>query len=254
MKLSLKKFILLMLSTIITIIISGCSNIETGTDITLNRDGSTITTVRLSYDSSLNDIVGNGLLSTLLKDKEFEVSKQIESKRVIEEASITTEKLSFSEIAALIAKNSITKNNIIENEYINATIINKPGFFKNDYNVNVELKKDVFNEISLAVDKDISILGENNLSNYIGGNIKNSIGMIPYTLKISFPINISDSNSISQLDNNTLLWNYNLKDLTIGTSINFSFTAPNFITISIGIIIILIVLIIVIIKSFNKKK
>lgn len=254
MKTSLKKVILLIVSIIIALIISGCTNIKTETDIKLNKDGSTLTIVRLSYDSSLNDIVGDGLLSVTLKDKNFQTTKRIEGEMVIEEASITTAKLSFPEIAALISESSIKKNNTIENEYITATINNDSGFLKNNYTVNVELKKDIFNVISSAVDKEISVLGENVLSNYIGTNIKNTLGIIPYTLKISLPIDITNSNCSSQLDSNTLIWNYTLKDLTIGTSINFSFTTLNFVTVSIATIIILIVLIIVVIKSFSKKQ
>lgn len=254
MRISLKKVTLLLLSIITTLIISGCSNIETGTDININKDGSTLIIVRLSYDSSLNDLVGDGLLSVALENKDFEITKKIEGDKVIEEASIATEKLSFSEIATLVTESSIKKNTIIENEYVSATISNDFGFLKNNYDVYIELKKDIFNEISSAVDKEISVLGENILSSYIGSNIKNNLGVIPYNLKISFPIDITDSNSSSQLDNNTLIWNYTLKDLSVGTSINFSFTTLNFITILIGTIILIIIIIIIIVKSFNKKK
>lgn len=223
----------------------GCSNVKVRTDVNVNIDGSINSLFKVSYDKSLENIFNNGLIKSIIKDGNIEVEK-IKSGNVIEESvKYNTEKLSGKNIIGLIAASSFMKEKEIENDYVKIKIERKPGLLKNNFSVRIMAQEDYFNELEKTIDDKVI---ENALVKSIIGNAKTRVGEIPCEIKISLPFKIVDSNGSSQINNNEVLWEYNLMELSNGAEINFTFQAINIITLCCSIVILIIIVIVVVIK------
>lgn len=228
MRLKINKLIILALVLSSLIFFTGCVAVNVGQDITVNRDGSTSSVIRIEYDNSIEKVFPDGILSLAIKDEKFTFTKTAKDNLIIEEAEFKTAKLSTKEKLYLLG-GSLKKENNFQNEYLKIDISEKSSFFKNKYTIIAQPKIDLYNMISTSVDHEIGKLGANGLIDFVGSNLKETIGSVPYSLKLSLPVKITDSNATTQVNEKTVLWDYAVKDINESTILRLSFETPNFI-------------------------
>lgn len=253
MKLKINKLKLLALTIITLFIFTGCASVNVGQDITVNKNGSTSSIIRIQYDKSIEKIFPEGILPLAIKNKNFTFSKTVKGNFLIEEAELKTKKLSTKEKLYIALGGSFKKDNNFQNEYLKIDMNKKASFFKIEYTITAQPKMDLYNMIATSVDHEIGKLGANGFINFIGSNLKETIGSVPYSLKLSLPVKVTASNATTQIDEKTILWDYTVKDLNESTILSFSFETLNFKTLGISLLLLITLLIILIILKMRKR-
>lgn len=252
MRLKLNKLIVLALALISLFLFTGCVAVNVGQDITVNKDGSTSSIIRISYDKSIENFFPEGILPLAIKNEKFTFTKTTKDNLLIEEAELKIKKLSTKEKLYIALGGSLKERNNFQNDYLKIDINEKSSFFKNKYTITAQPKMDLYNMISTSVDHEIGKLGANGFINFIGSNLKETIGAVPYSLKLSLPVKVTDSNATTRINEKTVLWDYTVKDLNESTILSFSFETLNFKNLGISLLLLIALLIVTII--FIKKK
>ena len=251
----MKRIIKLLVLIISLSFFVGCGKAEVGTDVKINKNGSTESTIRVAYDNIIGTVVNNDLLNKVFGDKYGEINKYTKDGLNVEEVIIKTNKIKLSDMINTFKNINGTEVEASEidliDEYVNLTVDTEKGLFFNTYTVKANLKKNLVDEIVTQAKGINSLSGT--LINNMDESIRIYLGNIPYTLTLNIPFQVVESNG-NILESNTVEWDYTLADLNPDTSVILSFKAINLINIAVGIIILLIVIIssVVIIRKGKK--
>lgn len=242
----------IMIFLICTTVFTGCASTNVGTDVEIKGNGSTESKIQVSYDSSISNLIGKGILEAAMGD-EFVVSKYNEGNKVVEETQYLTDPLDLKTRFAIIFGSAFMKDRSFDNEYVSVKLVRNPGLLRDNYTVTITPKRDYYQIISDTVDEQISNIGSGSIISYIGGNVKSSIGSIPYTIKLKIPFKITGSNGNSGDDAKTVVWNTTLQNLNENNKLEFEFQAYNMVRVSAIILIAVIVIIAALIIKKKKK-
>lgn len=217
-----------------------CGDASISTDVKINKDGSSNTTFKIVYDETIKKILGDGILYKIV-DEDIDVNIYTEDNNTIEELKITTPKIKITD---LIKGSKLSANNSSDSidELIKYNINKEKGFLKDQYTVNINLTKNILQEVSTTLENKV----DSNIDKYIAKTIENYISEIPYDLTISIPFKITNSNASNTIDDYTSKWSYTIGELNEDTIISLSFIAPSITSILLITIIIIVILLLII--------
>lgn len=243
-----KKIVFLFIILSMTFILVGCGEVKVSTDTSVNIDGTSNTILKVYYDDTINTLVDNNILAKVIDENIIpieegitlsEINKYRDGELNVEKLTIATEKKSLKDLKS------------VSNEYVDVDVNKDKGLFIDSYRVDIKLKVNVVDRLSEYIKNNLSDYIGTKLSGFIGTNVGSVIGVIPYDLSITMPVNISESNSIENIDGNKIKYSYTLNELNENSEIMLSFKIPNtrnIIVSDLAIALIIIVLIIIIIR------
>ena len=148
-----KKIIFLFITLSMMFILVGCGTVKISSDTTVSMDGRSNTSVKVYYDDSINKIVNNDLLSSVINELEKnlpsnihfeEVNKSKDGDLNIEEVNVVTDKIKINELEEM------------NTDEVNIEVDKNKGLFSNIYKVTIKLNNSAINVISDYINTNIN--------------------------------------------------------------------------------------------------
>lgn len=202
----MKKILLIMISFMAIILLSGCGKLEMGSDTSINTDGSGYFSMKLIYDNIIAQNLKDGVL------KEENVRKYRENKDYIEEY-----KVEFKNVSELNKKLSNRSQDY------KVTITENKGILNNKYTYEMRFLN-YYDATSIA--NSLNIKTEMTVSTTNNDRVNSFLDEVAYTNTVTLPGKIITSNA-SERSGNTLRWSYYLGQISPETVMTATYTMEN---------------------------